>query len=324
MSTKSEISDGLRAVVMRFERLAPDIDAYLAAPLPTGFWTVHDCVCHLAADSHAVDGWRERIDNLIAGRGARPPGFDINDYNAANIAARKDKPLAEVLDEVRDAFAGDLAAIDGLEEDLLAREVPYRGGIAPAAEMLRFYTGAHNLIHLDDIEQALALAGAPGASAKMGVLGGLRRVNERFEQAGERLIAGAETALLSGSWTVRDALCHLAARSNGVPTFITRVERLAQGLPMSAPGGLNIDDVNQSQIDARAGRPAAELLHEITEGHRAAIQATSQLDDAVFEREVKDPRAEALIPAAHLLLRGTVNHDNAHLDEIEAALEVRP
>src|SRR5688572_25836852 len=77
----------------------------------------------------------------------------------------------------------------------------------------------------------------------------LHQVNQRLETLKARIIDKPETHLLSGTWTVRDALCHLAARSNGVPNFITRVERAAQASPGAPITPLpNIDDINQSQI----------------------------------------------------------------------------
>ena len=155
MDPKDEIATGLRAVQERFERLAPRIVTKLDAPLPTGTWTVHDALCHVAADSDAVAAWRKRVEALSRGESARPPGFDIDAFNQERIDQRKGLPAAAVVDEVRGHFSADLAAIAVLDDELLAREIDYRDAKAPAARMLLFYTGAHNNGHLDEIERAL-------------------------------------------------------------------------------------------------------------------------------------------------------------------------
>ena len=150
----------------------------------------------------------------------------------------------------------------------------------------------------------------------------LQQVNQRLEGLKARILAGAEKHLLSGTWTVRDALCHLAARSNGLPNFMNRLERAAQATPGAPATPLpNIDDVNQSQIDARVGRTPAELLDEVHAGHLTAIDGVSKMDADIFDRELPTPRGEGTTPAGDLLMRSTSGHDNVHLDEIEKALD---
>jgi len=149
--TKDEIAAGLRQVSERLERLGPRILANLDRPLPTGTWTVHDALCHIAADSHAVEIWRQRVET------GRRPGGDLSgdEYNEQQVSRRRPLPPEDVLAEIRAAFAADLQAIADMDAALLERPIPYRGATAPAAEMLRFYTGPHNQGHLDDVEKAL-------------------------------------------------------------------------------------------------------------------------------------------------------------------------
>jgi hypothetical protein len=151
VSTKDELIATLRDVDQRLVGLTPRILANLDRPLLSGTWTVHDCLCHIAADSNAVYAWRYRLEN-----GRRVQGdMSTDDFNQQEIDKRKGLPAEEVVREIRDNFSGDMAAIRELDEELLRREMPYRGGMAPAAESLRFYLGPHNTSHLDDIEKAL-------------------------------------------------------------------------------------------------------------------------------------------------------------------------
>ena len=120
MDTREEIAAGLREVQDRLERLAPRIVGKLDTPLLSGSWTVHDALCHIAADAEAVPSWLSRIDAMASGSSARPPGFSIDAYNQERIAQRKGLPVAEVLDQIRARFSADLDAIGKLDDALLS------------------------------------------------------------------------------------------------------------------------------------------------------------------------------------------------------------
>ena len=164
MATKSEITDGIQGVEERLQRLLPGIRSHLETPLPEGTWSVHDALCHLAADANAVPRWLARIEALDAGRPTRPPGFDMDVHNQENIDARKGKPIDEVVTEITDGLHADAAAVSTLDETLLQRQVPnFRGEMTAASDMLSFTAVRHNQIHLDDIERAIGTAATRGA-----------------------------------------------------------------------------------------------------------------------------------------------------------------
>jgi hypothetical protein len=98
------------------------------------------------------------MQSLAAGESGRLPGFNIDDYNQQQIDRRKGRSVQEVVQEIRDGLRADSEAIDTLEDDLLKLQVPSPrgGGMTEASEMLSFYVGRHNHIHLDDIEKALS------------------------------------------------------------------------------------------------------------------------------------------------------------------------
>jgi hypothetical protein len=99
------------------------------------------------------------VDTAISGTSARPAGFNLDEHNQQGIDARKDKPIDDVVQEIRDGLHSDAAIVVGLDDALLAREVPnFRGELQPASERLKFTTGGHNQIHLNDIENAINAA----------------------------------------------------------------------------------------------------------------------------------------------------------------------
>jgi hypothetical protein len=159
VATREELQANIQGVIERLESLLPDIAANLEKPLTEGTWTVNDAICHIAADTQdAVPRWRARMQSLAAGESGRLPGFNIDDYNQQQIDRRKGRSVQEVVQEIRDGLRADSEAIDTLEDDLLKLQVPSPrgGGMTEASEMLSFYVGRHNHIHLDDIEKALS------------------------------------------------------------------------------------------------------------------------------------------------------------------------
>jgi hypothetical protein len=157
--TREEIIAAIREAEARLDRLEPAIKQRLAQPLPTGTWTVHDAVCHLAADSNAVPRFLDRIEKVRTGQPTRPPGFNMDAHNEANIAQRRGLPLDDVLREVHQGFDNDVAQVEALPADFLTSDVPnFRGELTPASDQIRFTAAGHPNLHLDDIEAALAQA----------------------------------------------------------------------------------------------------------------------------------------------------------------------
>jgi len=141
----------------------------------------------------------------------------------------------------------------------------------------------------------------------------------RIEAIRDQILAGGEKPLLEGTWRVRDALSHLAARSNGVARVLQRVEAAANAAD-APPAPRNIDEINAGQVDERSEKSVAELLDEIREGHQAAIAAVQQIDDATLEKSIPLGFRPGEATVAQLLVMGGPGHDNNHLDQVEAAL----
>ena len=160
MATRDEIIAELQRVNARIDALTPRILAHPEAPLPEGTWTVHDAVCHLAADGNAVPRFLHRVELIDAGLPLRPPGWTpavMDAENEENIAKRKGLPITDVLREIRQAMEADIERVKGLDEALLLREMPnFRGEITPASDQLKNTTSGHPHNHINDIETALS------------------------------------------------------------------------------------------------------------------------------------------------------------------------
>jgi hypothetical protein len=151
------------------------------------------------------------------------------------------------------------------------------------------------------------------------VIAAIRGVDARMDGLRERILAAGENPLLEGTWRVRDALSHLAARANGVDRVAQRVRAAQAGTPMAPVA--SIDEINAGQVHEREGATVLELLDEIRAGHAAAIEAIGRLDEGTLEHPLPMANRPDPSPAIDMMLRGGPGHDQGHIDQIEAALK---
>ena len=150
------------------------------------------------------------------------------------------------------------------------------------------------------------------------IIAAIRGVDARLATAHDRIIAGGERPLTEGTWHVRDALSHLAARANGVDRVIQRLRAAEAGTPVAAP--VTIDEINAGQVEERRDATVAALLDEIRIGHAAAIAAIGHVDDATLAKLLAQGFRPGEAPVADMILRGGPGHDGTHIEQIEAAL----
>ena len=82
-----------------------------ARPTPNVDWTVQDVLAHLAG---AERGHQQVIHALVAGEVAGQPGFDLDAFNQADVAARERWTLAQVLEDLDAGRAGTLALLESV------------------------------------------------------------------------------------------------------------------------------------------------------------------------------------------------------------------
>lgn len=145
----------------------------------------------------------------------------------------------------------------------------------------------------------------------------VRAMDERFEALGERARARPEAPLPAGEWNVRDALSHLAARSNPVGRVLARLREMESG---NAAPPRDIHDENAEQVQGRAQLDVDALLDEIRQGHAQALADLAAVDDATLAREMQVAfRPEPITVAEYMRMAGP-GHEGHHLGEIEQAL----
>jgi len=150
------------------------------------------------------------------------------------------------------------------------------------------------------------------------IISAIREVDARLAALRDRIVEAGEQPLAEGTWRVRDALSHLAARGNGVDRVLLRLRAWEAGQPITPAA--TIDDINAGQVEERLDATVPELLDEIRAGHAAAIEALGRVDEATLAKEMPQGFRPGDAPVADMILRGGPGHDRNHLDQIEAAL----
>lgn len=147
----------------------------------------------------------------------------------------------------------------------------------------------------------------------------IRNADARGEALRERIIAAPEAPLAEGEWRVRDALSHLSARANPLP-LIEMVSAMAEsGAEPPAPD--DGEAMNAQQIAERAGMSAAEILDEMHAAYEEAVAGINALDDETLARSIKLPIMPNEIEMSDLVVMSMGMHVEAHLGDIEAALD---
>ncbi len=150
------------------------------------------------------------------------------------------------------------------------------------------------------------------------IIAAIEDVDQRIEELWDRIMENGDTPLAEGTWRVRDALSHLAARGNGVGRVMARVQALKDGGQPAAPR--TIDEINADQVSERSDKSVRQLLDEIIAGHSAAIDAVREVDRMVLREMIPAGFQPGEVEVGDSIIRGGPRHDHGHLDQIEAVL----
>ena len=124
-----------------------------ARPTPNVDWTVQNVLAHLAG---AERGHQQVIRALLAGEIAGQPGFDLDTFNQADVAAREGWTLAKLLEDLNAGRAATLALLDSLGADDWDRAGCHPGGFDTTVEGTFRVIAIHERRHAKDIRVALA------------------------------------------------------------------------------------------------------------------------------------------------------------------------
>jgi hypothetical protein len=147
-----------------------------------------------------------------------------------------------------------------------------------------------------------------------------QEADARLARLRDRILANGDTALVEGEWAVRDVLSHLAARANGIARVVQRAEQARQASSAGPPPPRNVDEINAGQVEERRDRSVEQLLAELSDGHRAAVDAMRALDTPMLETMLPFGFRPGEASVAEMIIRGGPGHESNHLDLVEAVL----
>ena len=127
--------------------------AEAVAPTVNAGWAVRDVLAHLAG---AELGHQQVICALLAGASPDTSGFDLDAFNAADVAARYNASLPELLDELATNRSATLALLDATGPDDWERAGYHPGGFDTTVEGTFRIIAIHEKRHVKEIRAALA------------------------------------------------------------------------------------------------------------------------------------------------------------------------
>jgi len=157
VTTKQDIVNAVGAFVERAESIAASFStADWQKTVYEGGWNVKQVYCHLAAMAGGASFMISMAASPLPSSGGGQGGFDIDAWNAREVGARQDKPIDEILAELKSGYARSIDAVEATSDELLAKEMTMPWGASGTlAEILMTSVIGHNAGHLDDVERAL-------------------------------------------------------------------------------------------------------------------------------------------------------------------------
>ena len=121
-------------------------------------WTVRDLLVHLATSERGVG---QMIDGLLRGESIVPADFDLDRWNASQVARLRGLSLAELRERIISTRGATLALLDRLTEgDLERRGRHALGREVSLGEALRIMA-AHERVHIEEVNYAVLRVGRP-------------------------------------------------------------------------------------------------------------------------------------------------------------------
>lgn len=146
---RQRLADSRRDLLAAVEEIG---SAGATRPTANPGWTVCDVLAHLAG---AELGHQRVIRALLAGQPGEIDGFDLDAFNAADVAARRGASLAELLAELDRNRAATLALLDTVSADDWDRAGYHPGGFDTSIEGTFRIIAIHEKRHVKEMRAAL-------------------------------------------------------------------------------------------------------------------------------------------------------------------------
>ncbi len=150
-------------IVSTMEKLQQEIEQAASALPPSGWskgiyengWNARQILCHMASTS-GMTGFIFNMAKAPAGSGGMGANFDIDSFNAQQVAARQAKSPNELLAEIGANFQRDIGAIRAAEDSTLTQHFKAPWGAEGAlGDVIIESLNGHLGTHLADLRTAI-------------------------------------------------------------------------------------------------------------------------------------------------------------------------
>jgi hypothetical protein len=153
---KDDVIGAIRDAQHEVERLVSSMpeSAWSSQVYEQG-WNAKQLLCHMASTSGVA---RFLIGMAKApGSGGMGAGFDIDAFNAQAVSERQDKPVVEVLEEVRANCRRDIESVENAPYDLLGQHFRAPWGVEGSlGDVIVASIDGHLMMHVGDLAKAVS------------------------------------------------------------------------------------------------------------------------------------------------------------------------
>ncbi|MCO6451093.1 MAG: DinB family protein [Caldilineales bacterium] len=129
------------------------LDAEQSSLLANEGWSVREMLAHLAS---AELGHCQVVQRLLQGKDTKAEDFDLDTFNNAEVNARQDRSVTEILEEYRANRSATLELLDTIDESDWEKSGYHPGGFDTTIEGVFRVISIHEKRHLREIKSALA------------------------------------------------------------------------------------------------------------------------------------------------------------------------
>ena len=277
-------------------------------------WTVKDLLAHIVA----WDRWELREMKRMASR--EVPDLtavrDVDAFNAAVVAAWRDRTLVEVLGESQDARAAWVAWLRVLPEEEFFQRRLFKGEdwSFPGCVEVQWRHDAEHAAQIAAWRETEGLKGKTGPKAVL--LAGLAAARDELLTAAALVSPeGRETRPVCGEWTLKDVLGHVADWE------WLGVDGLRQMAAGHAPQVGHIEDIdawNWAHVEARHSQPWEAVWTDFQAARQEFLEVLEGMTQAHLERSFPSPWGSEITPYRWVCVY--LAHDREHAHGLKEAL----
>jgi uncharacterized damage-inducible protein DinB/predicted RNase H-like HicB family nuclease len=284
-------------------------------------WTIRDILAHIAA----WDRWEYQTMRQMAE--GESPDFatvqDVDRFNAAVVAAWRERFLGEVLAELEDARATWVAWLQALPVEEFFQRRRYDNDEWFFPDCLRAQW-EHDAEHAEQIaawREARGLKGEPWntqTGSKEVLLVALGAAREELLTAAALVPPEERTSRrVCGEWTLKDVLGHIA---DWEWLGVEGLRHMAAGQPPQVEPVEDVDAWNRAHAEARREQPWDEVWADFHAARRALLAVLEGIDQADMGRLFSTPWVDQCTPYAWAFIH--LAHDREHAEDLRKACGV--